>query len=45
MGPLNISVVGFFTFACYYIIFGFFWRYLSHRLVDTPLGKAMLYID
>jgi len=43
--PLNISVIGFLTFAAYYIIFGFMWRFLSTKLHDTPLGKAMLFID
>lgn len=42
---LNISLVGFFTFSLYFIIFGFFWRILSTKLHDTPVGKAMLFIN
>lgn len=41
---LNVSVLGFFTFAFYMMIFGFLWRFIEAKLHDTPLGKAMLYI-
>jgi len=38
---LHVSVLGFMTTACYIIIFGFLWRWLSTKYSDTPLGKAM----
>lgn len=41
---LNVSTLGFLTFAFYAIIFGFLWRFASIKLHNTPLGKAMGYI-
>ena len=41
---LNVSTLGFLTTAFYIIIFGFVWRYLSVKLHNTPIGKAMGYI-
>lgn len=38
---LNVSVLGFLTTAFYIVVFGFVWRFLSTKLADTPLGKAM----
>lgn len=38
---LNVSVLGFLTTGFYIIIFGFVWRWLSTKLSETPLGKAM----
>jgi hypothetical protein len=38
---LNVSTLGFFTTAFYIIIFGFIWRWLSVKLSQTPIGKAM----
>jgi hypothetical protein len=38
---LPVSTLGFLTTAFYIIIFGFMWRYISVKLSDTPLGKAM----
>lgn len=40
----SISALGFLTFACYAIIFGFLWRSLAVKLHDRPIGQAMAYI-
>lgn len=40
----HASVIGIFQFALYAIIFGFFWRLATTKLVDTPFGKAMAFI-
>lgn len=40
----QVSTLGFITTAFYIIIFGFLWRWLSIKLHNTPMGKAMGYI-
>lgn len=43
---LEFSVIGFVEFACYAIIFGFFWRIAAAHLAnnDNSVGKAMAFI-
>ncbi len=36
-----MHVVEFLKVAAYIIIFGFFWRTISSRMADKPLGQAM----
>lgn len=36
-----MSVLGFLTTSLYIIIFGWLWRFLSTKMHDTPIGKAM----
>ena len=38
---VHVGVVEFITVACYVVIFSFFWRVLSARLSDRPVGRAM----
>lgn len=40
----HASVIGAVQFTMYLIVIGFFWRLLSSKLVDTPFGKAMVFI-
>lgn len=40
----HASVIGFVQFLFYFIIAGFFMRYLAARLHDTPWGEALLFI-
>lgn len=41
---LDFSAIGFLEFACYAVIFGFFWRTLAAKFHDHPVGQAMAYI-
>jgi hypothetical protein len=43
---IEIGALDFMVVACYIIIFGFFWRFVSARLAanDSPVGKAMAWI-
>lgn len=40
----HISLLDFLTTALEIIIFGFFWRFLSIKLADNAVGKAMAFI-
>lgn len=40
----HASVIGAVQFAMYLVIIGFFWRLLTTKLVDTPVGRAMAFI-
>jgi hypothetical protein len=42
---LNVSLWGFLTWLAYYIIAGFFLRFLSAKFPDSPIGKAVLFIN
>lgn len=42
---LNVSLWGALTWLCYYIIVGFFLRYLSAKFPDGPIGKAIMFIN
>jgi hypothetical protein len=39
-----MHVVEFLKVAMYVVIFGFFWRLISARCADKPIGQAMAYI-
>ena len=41
---LSVSTLGFLTFACYAIIFGFMWRSAAAHYHDRPIGQAMAFI-
>jgi hypothetical protein len=40
-----IGIPGILTFAAMSVIFGFLWRLAAIRLADTPVGKAMAFIN
>ncbi|MGW1743869.1 hypothetical protein ACWCPQ_34310 [Nocardia sp. NPDC001965] len=42
---LNIGLLGFLTFACYAIIFGFLQRTITSRYPDSQVSKALAYIN
>jgi hypothetical protein len=42
---LNISLWGWLTFVAYFIITGFFMRFLSAKYPDTALGKAIMVVN
>lgn len=41
---VHVSPVEFLTIAAYLVIFGFFWRSLSARWSERPIGQAMAFI-
>lgn len=41
---VHVSPVEFLTTAAFIVIFGFFWRTLSARWSDNPVGQAMAFI-
>ena len=41
---VHVSPVEFLTTACFIVLFGFFWRSLSARWSDKPIGQAMAFI-
>lgn len=41
---LNISLWGALTWLCYYVIINFLLRFLSAKLTDTSVGKALMFV-
>jgi hypothetical protein len=45
MNNLNVSFWGWLTFVAYFLITGFFLRFLSSKYPDSPLSKAIMFIN